>query len=61
MRSIASPVMLFLALGIGTDTGLWLMPVQYEWKAQAAGNAINLNFVMLNVCEASNSRHVTNL
>jgi hypothetical protein len=28
------------ALGIGADTGLWLMPVQYERKARAAGNAL---------------------
>ncbi|MCQ6959959.1 hypothetical protein [Mucilaginibacter aquariorum] len=27
------------ALGIGADTGPWLMPVQYERKAWAAGNA----------------------
>jgi hypothetical protein len=28
------------ALGMGADTGLWLMPVQYEQTARAAGNAI---------------------
>ncbi|MFC0516236.1 hypothetical protein ACFFGT_18585 [Mucilaginibacter angelicae] len=28
------------ALGMGADTGLWLMPVQYERTARAAGNAI---------------------
>jgi hypothetical protein len=27
-------------LGIGADTGLWLMPVQYEQKARAKGNTI---------------------
>ncbi|QTE35250.1 hypothetical protein J3L18_19110 [Mucilaginibacter gossypii] len=27
------------ALVIGADTGLWLMPVQYERIARAAGNA----------------------
>jgi hypothetical protein len=27
------------ALGIAADTGPWLRPVQYEWKARAAGNA----------------------
>jgi hypothetical protein len=24
----------FFALGIEADTGLWLMPVQYEWIAR---------------------------
>jgi len=28
-----------LALVIAADTGPWLMPVQYERKARAAGNA----------------------
>jgi hypothetical protein len=30
---------IIFALGMAVDTGLWLMPVEYERTARAAGNA----------------------